>query len=155
MAGQMTDELDSYDTAILKAVSSQGRITVTDLAEKINLSKSPTQTRLKRLEKAGYIRGYTAQLNPVKLGLAHIAFVEVKLEDTRESALRAFNEAVLAVPEIEQCHMIAGKYDYLLKVRTSDMQNYRRVLGERISALPHVAHTSTHVVMEAVKEDAI
>ncbi|PTX56804.1 AsnC family transcriptional regulator [Litoreibacter ponti] len=151
----MAEELDGYDTAILKAVSSQGRITVTDLAEKINLSKSPTQTRLRRLEKAGYIRGYTAQLNAVKLGLAHIAFVEVKLEDTREAALKAFNQAVISVPEIEQCHMIAGKFDYLLKVRTSDMHSYRRVLGERISALPHVAHTSTHVVMEAVKEDAL
>ena len=151
----MTDELDTYDTAILKAVSANGRITVTDLAERINLSKSPTQTRLRRLEKAGYIRGYTAQLNPVKLGLAHIAFVEVKLDDTREKALKEFNEAVLRVPEIEQCHMIAGKFDYLVKVRTSDMQTYRRILGEHVSALPHVAHTSTHVVMEAVKEEAI
>ncbi|SDW16028.1 Lrp/AsnC family transcriptional regulator [Litoreibacter albidus] len=151
----MTDELDTYDTAILKAVSANGRITVTDLAERINLSKSPTQTRLRRLEKDGYIRGYTAQLNPVKLGLAHIAFVEVKLDDTREKALKAFNVAVLMLPEIEQCHMIAGKFDYLLKVRTPDMRTYRRILGERVSALPHVAHTSTHVVMEAVKEDAI
>ncbi|MEP3345733.1 MAG: Lrp/AsnC family transcriptional regulator [Litoreibacter sp.] len=151
----MTDDLDTYDTAILKAVSANGRITVTDLAEIINLSKSPTQTRLRRLEKDGYIRGYTAQLNPVKLGLAHIAFVEVKLDDTRELALRAFNEAVLATPEIEQCHMIAGKFDYLMKVRTTDMRSYRRILGEQVSALPHVAHTSTHVVMEAVKEDAL
>ena len=151
----MTDALDTYDTAILKTISSEGRITVTDLSERINLSKSPTQTRLRRLEKDGYIRGYTAQLNPVKLGLAHIAFVEVKLDDTREAALRAFNEGVLTVPEIEQCHLIAGKFDYLLKIRTTDMISYRRVLGENISALPHVAQTSTHVVMEAVKEDAL
>ncbi|WP_298257550.1 Lrp/AsnC family transcriptional regulator [uncultured Litoreibacter sp.] len=151
----MTDTLDAYDTAILKAVSANGRVTVTELAERINLSKSPTQTRLRRLENAGYIRGYTAQLNPVKLGLAHIAFVEVKLDDTRETALKHFNQSVLKVPEIEQCHMIAGKFDYLLKVRTSDMQNYRRVLGECVSTLPHVAQTSTHVVMDAVKEDAI
>lgn len=151
----MTDTLDIYDTAILKAVSANGRITVTDLAEQINLSKSPTQTRLRRLEKDGYIRGYTAQLNPVKLGLAHIAFVEVKLKDTRESALHAFNQEIIKIPEIEQCHMIAGQFDYILKIRTSDMQSYRRVLGEHVSALPHVEHTSTHVVMEAVKEDAL
>lgn len=155
MAVEMTTVLDSYDTAILKAVSVEGRITVTDLAERIHLSKSPTQTRLRRLEKEGFIRGYTAQLDPVKLGLAHIAFVEVKLDDTREAALRAFNSAVLAVQEIEQCHMIAGKFDYLLKVRTTDMMSYRQILGEKISALPHVAHTSTHVVMEAVKEDSL
>ena len=151
----MDTELDRFDTAILETVAAEGRITVTELSERINLSKSPTQARLRRLENDGYIRGYTAQLNPVKLGLAHIAFVEVKLSDTRDGALNAFNEAVLAVPEIEQCHMIAGSFDYLLKVRTSNIQEYRLVLGERIGALPHIAHTSTHVAMEAVKEDSL
>ena len=149
------EELDRYDNAILKTITANGRITITDLAETIHLSKSPTQARLRRLEAAGYITGYTAQLDPVKLGLAHIAFVEVKLDDTREAALQAFNAAVLKIPEIEQCHMIAGNFDYLLKVRASDMQAYRAVLGSRISALPNVAQTSTHVVMEAVKEDAL
>ena len=149
------EELDRYDNAILNAITANGRITITDLAETIHLSKSPTQARLRRLEAAGYITGYTAQLDPVKLGLAHIAFVEVKLDDTREAALQAFNAAVLKIPEIEQCHMIAGNFDYLLKVRASDMQAYRAVLGSRISALPNVAQTSTHVVMEAVKEDAL
>lgn len=150
----MTHSLDSYDQAILNVVATNGRITVTDLAAQINLSKSPTQARLKRLESAGYIKGYMAQLNPVKLGLAHIAFVEVKLEDTRETALQAFNLAVRRLPEVEQCHMIAGSFDYLLKVRAADMQAYRGILGEQISSLPNVAHTSTHVVMEAVKEHA-
>ena len=149
------EELDRYDNAILKTITANGRITITDLAETIHLSKSPTQARLRRLEAAGYITGYTAQLDPVKLGLAHIAFVEVKLDDTREAALQAFNAAVLKIPEIEQCHMIAGNFDYLLKVRASDMQAYRAVLGSQISALPNVAQTSTHVVMEAVKEDAL
>ena len=151
----MTEQLDAYDTSILDAVSRDGRITVTELANRINLSKSPTQARLKRLESTGYIKGYTAQLNPVKLGLAHIAFVEVKLNDTREKALEAFNAAVLKIKEVEQCHMIAGNFDYLLKVRAGDMREYRSVLGEKISALPNVAHTSTHVAMEAVKEGTL
>lgn len=151
----MTEELDIFDTAILRTLSTQGRITITDLASQINLSKSPTQARLRRLEDAGYIRGYCAQLDATKLDLAHVAFVEVKLSDTREAALDAFNEAAMGIAEIEQCHMIAGQFDYLLKVRTSDMQSYRKVLGEHISAMPHVAHTSTHVVMEAVKEGAL
>jgi len=146
----MNDQLDEYDNSILKAVSTDGRITVTELANRINLSKSPTQARLKRLENAGYITGYTAQLNPKKLGLAHIAFVEVKLADTRESALEAYN-----IKEVEQCHMIAGSFDYLLKVRSCDMQQYRSVLGDQISALPNVSHTSTHVVMESVKEGTL
>ncbi len=151
----MNDQLDEYDNSILKAVSTDGRITVTELANRINLSKSPTQARLKRLENSGYIKGYTAQLNPQKLGLAHIAFVEVKLTDTRESALAAFNDAVMKIKEVEQCHMIAGSFDYLLKVRSSSMSNYRTVLGDQISSLPNVSHTSTHVVMESVKEGAL
>ncbi len=149
----MTTALDQFDTAILRIVSTDGRISVTDLARRINLSKSPTQARLRRLEKEGIITGYCAQFDAVKLGLDHIAFVEVKLTDTREAALSAFNKAVLNTPEIEQCHMIAGSFDYLLKVRTSDMAAYRMVLGSKISGLPHVSQTSTHVVMEDVKDD--
>jgi len=104
------------------------------------------------LEKTGVITGYHALLDPIKLGLDHIAFVEVKLNDTRESALQAFNKEVITIHEIEQCHMIAGNYDYLLKVRTQSINDYRRVLGEVISSLPHVASTSTFVSMQAVKE---
>ncbi len=145
-------DLDRFDHAILRILAVDGRITATELARRIGLSKSPTQARLKRLEEAGVITGYRAILDPIRMGQAHVAFVEVRLSDTREAALQAFNRAVLAVPEIEQCHMIASRFDYLLKVRTADIQDYRRVLAERISALPHVAGTSTYVAMEAVKE---
>lgn len=145
-------ELDRFDLAILQVLAGQGRISVTDLASEIGLSKSPTQARLKKLEQQGVILGYRALLNPIRLGLNHVAFVEVKLTDTREAALSAFNTAVRAVPEIDQAHMIAGNFDYLLKVRTSDMVSYRRILGDVISTLPFVASTSTYVAMEAVKE---
>lgn len=147
-------DLDRFDQAILRVLATEGRIPVTELARRIGLSKSPTQARVKRLEDDGIITGYRAILDPIRLGRAHVAYVEVKLSDTREAALQAFNRAVLAVPEVEECHMIASRFDYLLKVRTADIQDYRRVLGERISALPHVASTSTHVAMEAVKEAA-
>lgn len=147
-----TPDLDRFDHAILRVVAAEGRIAVTELARRIGLSKSPTQARLKRLEAAGVITGYRAQLDPIRMGMAHVAFVEVRLSDTREAALQAFNRAVLAVPEIEQCHMIAGGFDYLLKVRTADINDYRRVLGERLSSLPYVAATSTYVAMETVKE---
>lgn len=145
--------LDKYDHAILRALSRDGRMSVSDLAVEIGLSKSPTQARLKRLEAAGVILGYRALLDPIRMGLAHVAFVEVRLSDTREAALRAFNKAVQQVPEIEQCHMIAGGFDYLLKVRTADIAQYRRVLGESISALPHVAATSTYVAMQSVRDN--
>lgn len=146
------DPLDSFDLAILAVLEAEGRISATELASRIGLSKSPTQARMKRLEAAGVIRGYGARLDRVRIGQAHVAFVEVRLSDTREAALQAFNRCVLLVPEIEECHMIASRFDYLLKVRTGDIQAYRRVLAERISALPHVAGTSTYVAMEAVKE---
>lgn len=93
-------------------------------------------------------------VDPRRIGREHVAFVEVKLSDTTETALSAFNNAVAAVSQVEQCHMIAGPFDYLLKVRTRDIASYRRVLGEEISALPHVANTSTYVSMEAVKDDS-
>jgi Lrp/AsnC family leucine-responsive transcriptional regulator len=144
--------LDSFDHAILRELALDGRISATELGRRIGLSKSPTQARMKRLEDAKIITGYRANLDRVRMGQAHVAFVEVRLSDTREAALQAFNKAALSVPEIEQCHMIASRFDYLLKVRTADIQDYRRVLAERISALPHVASTSTYVAMEAVKD---
>ena len=122
------------------------------LAARVGLSKSPTQARLRRLEALGAIRGWRAVLDPAALGREHVAFVEVRLSDTREAALAAFNRAVRGVPEIEACHMIAGSFDYLLKVRTAGMAEYRAVLAERVSTLPHVAATSTYVAMETVKE---
>ena len=146
-------DLDSFDRKILNTVAAEGRISVTDLAERIGLSKSPTQTRLKRLEEHGVIKGYRAILDPIQLGQEHVAFVEIRLSDTRETALSAFNKAVRAIPEIEQAHLIAGNFDYLLKVRVSDMSSYRQVLAEKLSTLPHVASTSTYVAMQAVKED--
>ena len=147
-----TPDLDRFDSAILTELATDGRLPVTELARRIGLSKSPTQARLKRLEEMGIITGYRALLDPIKMGLSHVAFVEVRLSDTREAALQAFNRAVLSVPEIEQCHMIAGGFDYLLKVRTADILTYRHVMAERLSTLPHVASTSTYVAMEAVKE---
>ena len=145
-------DLDTYDRKILDVLASDGRITVLALADQIGLSKSPTQMRLRRLEQAGVIRGYRAVYDPIQLGRDHVSFVDVRLYDTREAALAAFNAAVLKVPEIEECHLIAGAFDYLLKVRTAGMTGYRAVLAERISTLPHVSSTSTYVAMQAVKE---
>jgi Lrp/AsnC family leucine-responsive transcriptional regulator len=149
------DGLDRFDRAILQVLAGDGRISVTGLAREIGLSKSPTQARLRRLERAGVITGYRAFYDPIRLGLDHVSFVEVRLDETREAALAAFNAAVVKIPEIEQAHLIAGNFDYLLKVRTQDMAAYRRVLAEGISTLPHVASTSTYVAMQAVKENVL
>ena len=143
---------DRFDLAIIKELQSDARITNTELASRVGLSKTPCQVRMRRLEREGYILGYTALVNRTKLGDKHIAFVQVTLNDTKTRALDAFNQAVRGITEVEQCHMIAGGFDYLLKVRTADMETYRAILGEKISSLPHVVQTSTFVVMESVKD---
>jgi len=146
------DKLDKLDMAILRELQKNARITVTELASRVGLSKTPCQIRMKRLEEQGYILGYIALVDLKKLNANHVAFVQVTLSDTRTQALNAFNEAVRQIPEVEQCHMTAANFDYLLKIRTSDMESYRTVLGEKISSLPHVTNTSTYVVMEDVKD---
>lgn len=148
-------DLDRIDTTILRALAADGRISLTALAGRVGLSRTPVQARLRSLEERGIITGFRVQLSAAKLGMDHVAFVEVRLGDTRETALSAFNQAVQKVPEIEECHLIAGGFDYLLKVRTRDIRDYRRVLSEAISTMPHVAATSTFVAMEAVKDNGV
>jgi Lrp/AsnC family leucine-responsive transcriptional regulator len=148
-----SSDLDQFDRRILDCLAEDGRMSITDLAKRVGLSNTPCQQRLKRLLAERYIEGFKAVLNPVKMGLDHVAFAEVKLTNTHEDALRAFNEAVKKIPEVEECHMIAGRFDYLLKIRTRDIRRYRHVLGERISELPFVASTSTNVTMETVVDN--
>ena len=145
----MTDKIDEE---ILRILAKNGRIKLSDLAKKVNLSISPCQARLKKLEDKKYILGYHARVNFEKLQRAHIAFVQVSLSDTRAKALEEFNIEVGKLESVEQCHMIAGGFDYLLKVRTSDIKSYRILLSEQISSLPNVASTSTFVSMQSVKE---
>ena len=146
--------MDEYDRKILSVLSVEGRISMTALGARVGLSKTPVTARVKRLEEEGVITGYRATLSASKLGVEHIAFLEVKLSDTREKALDAFNQAVRAIPEVEACHMIAGGFDYLIKVRTSDIFAYRQVLGEQLSRLPNVASTSTYISMQSVVDTA-
>ena len=143
--------LDNYDHKILKLLQSDGRMTITELSDHIGLSKTPCLNRVRKLETKGYIRGYRAVINHDLVDDNHIAFVQIKMNDTKTQALNAFNSAIKEIPEVVQCHMMASHFDYLLKVRTDNMESYRKVLGEKISALPHVQNSSTFVVMEEVK----
>lgn len=145
-------EIDQIDRKIIALLRVDGRMSVTELAQRVGLSKTPCQVRLKRLLADRTILGVRAVIDPARLGLTHVAFTEVKLSDTREAALAEFRAAVLKIPEVEECHMIASSFDYLLKVRTPDIRRYREVLGERISSLPHVANTSTFVTMETIRD---
>jgi Lrp/AsnC family leucine-responsive transcriptional regulator len=148
----LSGDIDHIDRKILDLLVDNARISVTEISAKVGLSKTPCTLRLQRLINDGYIEAFRAILSTKKLGLDHVAFAEVKLSDTKEKALTAFNIAVRKIKEVEECHMIAGRFDYLLKIRTSDIRKYREVLGEKISSLPNVASTSTSVVMESVKE---
>lgn len=117
----------------------------------MHLTVTPTLERVRRLEASGYIEGYFARLNPGKLGLGLLAYVEVSLDRTTPDAFERFREAMLAHDEVMECHMVAGGFDYLLKVRVTDMENYRRFLGDRIASVRGVQQTHTYFVMEEVK----
>ncbi|WP_414633637.1 Lrp/AsnC family transcriptional regulator [Paracoccus marcusii] len=154
-AEDVTDILDPINRRILAELVANARIPVTELARKVGLSKTPVALRIRQLEEAGLITGYRAILSPVRLGLTHVTYVEMRLSDTRHKALESFNAAIRLIPEVEECYMIAGGFDYLLKVRSRDMADYRRIMAEKLSALPHVASTSSYVAMEAVIEQGI
>ncbi|MEZ5448188.1 MAG: Lrp/AsnC family transcriptional regulator [Thiolinea sp.] len=138
-----------FDKKIIALLANQGRLSMTALAEQVGLSKTPVINRCGAAGAAGLYQRPSGALNYELLGESHVAFIQVTLSDT-SAGLNAFNQAVAQLAAVEQCHMIAGNFDYLVKVRTADIQAYRRLLGEQIAALPHVAHTSTFVSMETV-----
>lgn len=146
--------MDPIDRKILATLQRNGRISVTDLAERINLSKTACTERMRRLERDGVIAGYRADVDANKLGLDTLVFVQVHLERTTTAVLNRFNSQVRLIPEVEAAHMIAGGFDYLLKLRVRDMTHYRHVMGERIGSLPGVSQTHTFPVMETVTEGA-
>jgi Lrp/AsnC family leucine-responsive transcriptional regulator len=150
----MTD-LDRTDRKILKALQADGRIATVDLAEKVGLSPTSTSDRVKRLQREGFIAGYGARLDPHRLGLGLLVFVEVSLDKTTPDVFEKFAEAVKRAPEVLECHMVAGGFDYLVKTRVADMSAYRRFLGEILLALPGVKETRTYAVMEEVKSDGM
>lgn len=145
--------MDRIDLKILAELQADARLSVVELSRRVGLTKTPCAERLRRLQKSGIIRGYHADLDPEAVGAAHVVLVQVLLSSTSAQDLRRFNEAVMRIQEIESCHMIAGDFDYLLKVRTRDINEYRRVMGERIAELPCVKQTHTYVVMEVVKDE--
>jgi Lrp/AsnC family transcriptional regulator, leucine-responsive regulatory protein len=149
---RMTD-IDRTDRRILGILQVDGRIATVELADRIGLSPTATSERLKRLLREGFITGYSARLSPARLGLGLLVFVEVSLDKTTPDAFERFSAAVRRAPEVLECHMVAGGFDYLVKTRVADMAAYRRFLGEILLALPGVKETRTYAVMEEVKSD--
>ena len=144
--------LDRTDRRILECLQADGRISNVQLARKVNLTPTPCIERVKRLERQGYIRGYTALLNPELVNAGLLVFVEINLSHTSPDAFRRFREEARRLPEIMDCHLVSGNFDYLIKARVSDMKAYRELLGEKILSLPGVNGSRSYVVMEEIKE---
>ena len=147
-------KLDQIDLDILAALQADGRITNVALARQVGLSATPCLERVKSLEAAGLITGYVARLSASALGLGLTVFVQIAIERTSQRVFEAFREAVQIIPEIEECHMVAGGFDYLLKVRVPDMAAYRNFLGAVLSGIPGIRETHSYPVMEEVKDSA-
>jgi Lrp/AsnC family leucine-responsive transcriptional regulator len=144
--------LDRIDRRILSALQADGRITTLELADKVGLSPTATAERVKRLTREGYILGYAARLDPAKLQRGLLVFVEIKLDRMNPEVFSTFATAVTRAPEVLECHLIAGGFDYLVKARVRDMEAYRTFLSEVLMALPGVRETHTYPVMEEVKD---
>lgn len=147
-------ELDRIDFKILKALQEDGRISYVDLAQKVGLSTTPCVERVKRLERDGVIRGYHAELDPDLLGIELQVFLEITLASQSQEAFDAFREAANRFSYVQECHLISGQSDYLLKLRLTDLKSYRRHLGDLLLALPHVRESKSHIVMEEAKQSS-
>ena len=144
--------LDRTDRHILECLQSDGRMSNVALAKKVNLTSTPCLERVRRLERDGYIKGYTAQLSPELLDASLLVFVEINLLRNSPGAFREFRRKAKQLPELLECHLVSGNFDYLLKARVKDMHEYRSLLGEKILALPGVSDSRSYIVMEEVKE---
>ncbi len=149
--GEAARELDRVDRQLLALLQSDGRLTVAELARTVNLTLTPCIERVRRLEREGFIEGYFARLSARRLGQHMLAFTEVTLDHTTPDVFERFKQAILPVDEIVECHMVAGGFDYLVKTRVRDLDEYRRVLGDKIVAVRGVRQTQTYFVMEEVK----
>lgn len=147
--------LDKLDRKILQLLQQDGRISMKDLAEQVGLSITPTTERVKRMERDGVISGYHARLNPAALGATLLVFVEITLNQKSASHFEQFRREVLRIPEVQECHLVSGDFDYLIKARIHEMAEYRKLLGDMLLNLPGAAQSKSYVVMEEIKETLI
>ncbi len=145
--------LDRIDRRILNVLQRDGRIANVELARQVNLTPTPCLERVKRLEKDGFITDYVALINPVKANAALCAYIEIQLVSSTTEAFKRFNQEMLDLPEVQECQMVAGGFDYLIKIRVADMQHYQRFLGEKLASIRDISQTHTYVVIQDVKSE--
>jgi Lrp/AsnC family leucine-responsive transcriptional regulator len=147
-------KLDAIDLKILDELQRNGRLSNVALARSVGLSPTPCTERVRALEAAGIIAGYSARLDAQRLDLGLLVFIEIAIDRTSQDAFDQFAGAMMRIPQVQECYMVAGGFDYLVKVRVSDMAAYREFLGEVLSKVPGIRETHTYAVMERVKESA-
>ncbi|MEC5162014.1 Lrp/AsnC family transcriptional regulator, leucine-responsive regulatory protein [Janthinobacterium sp. CG_23.3] len=144
--------LDKLDRHILRILQREGRISMKDLGERVGLSITPCIERVKRMERDGVITGYYAKVEPAALGARLLVFVEITLNQKSAMAFEQFRREVLRIPEVQECHLVSGDFDYLIKARIHEMAEYRKLLGDMLLQLPGAAQSKSYVVMEEIKE---
>ena len=149
---QQVRELDRIDRNLLRLLQADGRMSVTDLADRVGLSVTPCSERVRRLERDRFILGYHARLNPQALGQNLLVFVEIKLAAKSGAIFDDFRREVLTLPNVLECHLVSGEFDYLIKARIPEMGAYRKLLGDMLLALPGARESRSYIVMEEIKE---
>ncbi|OJX30331.1 MAG: AsnC family transcriptional regulator [Burkholderiales bacterium 68-12] len=148
-------ELDTIDRRILDLLQQEGRLTMTELGERVGLSTSPCSQRVKRLESLGIITGYHAHINPAAVGRSLLVFVEITLSEKSEPIFKKVRDELQNMPEVLECHLVSGSFDYLVKARLTGMSEYRHMLGTMLKQMPVAAQSSSYVVMEEIKESSV
>lgn len=149
---EIVRQLDRIDRNILRTLQESGRISYVDLADRVGLSTTPCMERVKRLEREGIIQGYSARLNPQFLQAGLLVFVEISLYTKSADIFDDFRKAVINLPNVLECHLVSGHFDYLVKARISEMASYRELLGDILLKLPGVRESKSYIVMEELKE---
>ena len=145
-------KLDRIDQQILDILQRDGRIAISELASRVNLSTTPCSERVKRLEREGIIMGYHARVNPQLIDRNLLVFLEIKLSAKSGDVFDQVARDLIEIPEVLECHLISGEFDYLVKARLKEMSAYRRLLGDLLKKLPSSASSHSYIVMEEVKE---
>ena len=146
-----TFNLNKTDIKILEILQKNGRLPVVELAKKINLTTTPCSERLKRLEKAGYIEGYKANLNPEVMGLEMCIFIHIRLDQSNTAIFELFTEAVREIEEIEESYLLTGSFDAMIKVRVASIKSYRQFMSTKLTKLPGIIQSQSQVVTEEIK----
>jgi Lrp/AsnC family leucine-responsive transcriptional regulator len=144
--------LNRIDSNILRELQADGRLSYAELARRVGLTTTPCMERVKRMEREGIIKGYTALLDAESLAAGLVVFVQIRLARTAQDVFEEFKQAAIALDDVQECYLVSGNFDYLIKARVEDMGAYRELLGETLLTLPGVQESTSYVVMEQVKE---